>query len=166
MTHEEQLVSDIISTASPLVVDYLGFQPQERRQRLDGLQQIIDEIVPQFEVALFQVCVGWLSARAETVAGTCRICRARTRHETKPVKVKLKRFSTAVDVVRFRCRSCKTSRSPVREWLGLQSGMTSAGLDRALTALSTELGEIVCPSIKTAVLALLGSTITFSTDVF
>jgi hypothetical protein len=139
VTHEEQLVSDTISTVRPLVFDYLNLQPQHRRQRLDGLQQILDDIVPQFEAALFDVFVDWLSARAETVAGTCRICRARSRRETKPVKVKLKRFSTAVDVVRFRCRTCKTSRSPVREWLGVQSGMTTAGLDRALTALSTEM---------------------------
>lgn len=139
MTHEEQLVSDIIAVASPLIVDYLDRQPEERRQRLDGLQQILDKVVPLLEVALFEVLVGWLSERAEAVSGTCRICRARTRRETKRAKVRLKRFTTTLEVVRFRCRSCKTSRSPVREWLGLQSGMTSGGLDRAVTALSTEM---------------------------
>ena len=139
MTHDEQLVSDIIALASPLIRDFLNLQPQERRQRVDGLQQILDALVPRLEVALFDVFAGWLSDRAEHVAGTCRICSARTRRETKRVKVKLKRFSTTVEVVRFRCRSCKTSRSPVREWLGLQSGMTSAGLDRAVAALSSEM---------------------------
>lgn len=139
MTHEEQLVSDIIAAARPLIVDYLDFQPEERRQRLDGLQQFLDEVVPALEVAVFEVLASWLSERAERVAGTCRICGARTRRETDRPEVKLKRFSTRVEVVRFRCRKCKTSRSPVREWLGLQSGMTSAGLDRAVTALSTEM---------------------------
>jgi hypothetical protein len=139
VTHEEQLVSKIIAAARPLIVNYLDFQPEERRQRLDGLQQILDAICPSLEVAIFEVFVGWLSDRGERVAGTCRICSARTRRETKRTKVKLKRFSTTVEVVRFRCRPCKTSRSPVREWLGLHSGMTSSGLDRALTALSTEM---------------------------
>jgi hypothetical protein len=139
VTHEEHLVSDMISAAIPMVAAYLNLQPRERRLRLDGLQQIVDEVIPLFEVALFQVCVDWVSARAELAAGTCRICRARTRRETKPVTVRLKRFSTVVKVVRFRCRSCKMSWSPVRQWLGLQSGMTTAGLDRALTALSTEM---------------------------
>jgi len=134
-----QLVSDIIAVASPLIRDFLNLQPEERRQRIDGLQQILDALVPQLEVAVFEVLVGWLADRAKHVAGNCRICSARTRRAARQVKVKLKRFSTTVDVVRFRCRSCKTSRSPVREWLGLQSGMTSAGLDRAVTALSTEM---------------------------
>ena len=139
MLQAAQLVSDMIALARPLIVRYLNHQPRERRQRLDGLQQILDAVGPAFELALFGVFADWLTERAETVAGTCRICRARTRRETKRVKVKLKRFSTSVDVIRFRCRGCKTSRSPVRDWLGLQSGMTSAGLDRALTALSTEM---------------------------
>lgn len=139
MTHEEQLVSDIIAAASPLIRGYLDLQAEERRQRLNGLQEILDEVVPALEAALFEEFAGWLSERAEHVAGTCRICRGRTRRESQRAKVKLKRFSTTVKAVRFRCRSCKTNRSPIREWLGLQSGMTSAGLDRALTALSTEM---------------------------
>lgn len=139
MTHEEQLVSKIIEVARPLIVDYLDRQPEERRQRLDGLQQVLDAIVPLLEIEVFEVFLGWLSDRAERVAGTCRICGARTSRETTRPKVKLKRFSTSVEAVRFRCRECRTSRSPIREWLGLQSGMTSAGLDRAVTALSTEM---------------------------
>jgi len=139
MTHEAYLVSNIIAVASPSILDYLDHQPEERRQRLDGLQQILAAVVSLLEPAIFDVFVKWLSDRAELVAGTCRACGHRTMRETTRPTVKLKRFSTTLEVVRFRCRSCKTSRSPVREWLGLQSGMTSAGLDRALTALSTEM---------------------------
>ena len=139
MTHEQQLASDIVASARPMIMAWLNFQPEERRQRLDGLQQILDGLVPSLEAELFRVFADWLSERAETVAGTCRICGNRTRRETKQVKVRLKRFSATIEVVRFRCRECKTSRSPAREWLGLQSGMTSGGLDRALTALSTEM---------------------------
>ena len=139
MTHEEQLVSDMISAASPLVAGYLKFQPRERRLRLNGLQQILDDLMPRLESALFQKLFAWVSAQAEDVAGTCRVCCTRNRRETKPVKVKLKRFSTVVPVVRFRCRTCNTSDCPVRDWLGLQSGMTTASLDRALIALAIEM---------------------------
>jgi len=139
VTHEEQLVSDLISGATPIVAAYLSFQPRERRLRLNGLQQILDEVIPMLEEAMFQELFGWVSLRAEEVAGTCRMCRARTRRETKLVTIKLRRFSAVVAVVRFRCRACKTSESPVRDWLGLQSGMTTAGLDRALIALATEM---------------------------
>lgn len=139
MTHEAQLVSDMFAATSPLIRKYLNLQPCERRLRLDGLQQIVDELLPLVELRLFEEFIDELSAYAETVSGTCRLCRARARRETKSVPVRLKRFSTAIDVVRFRCRACKTSRSPVREWLGLQAGMTTASLDRAVTALSTEM---------------------------
>lgn len=57
---------------------------------------------------------------------------------TKP-HVRVKRHVITVEAVRYRCRRCGTNRSPIREWLGLQSGMTSAGLDRSMTALSTEM---------------------------
>jgi hypothetical protein len=122
VTHEEQLVSDLISAARPMLAGYMKLQPRERRLRLNGLQQILDALMPMLEAALFQELLAWVSAQAEGVAGTCAICRARTRQETKLVVVKLKRFSTAVPVVRFRCRACNTSESPVRDWLGLRHG--------------------------------------------
>jgi hypothetical protein len=129
----------MISAATPMVAAYLNFQPRERRLRLNGLQQILDELMPLLEAALFHELFAWVSAQAEDVAGACRLCRARTRRETKHVTIKLKRFSTVVPVVRYRCRDCVTSESPVRDWLGLQSGMTTAGLDRALVALAIEM---------------------------
>ncbi len=139
MAHEEQLVSDLIAKATPLIRDYLSTQLEERRQRLDGLQEIVDEVLRLVEPALFGVLFDWLGDRAEAVAGTCRVCSKRCSRETKRVQVKTKRLSVEVSPVRFRCRKCKTSRTPLREWLGLRSGMTTGGLDRALTALSTEM---------------------------
>lgn len=139
VTHEERLVSDMISAATPMISTYLNCQPRERGLRLNGLQQILDELMPLLETALFHVLFSRVAVQAEDVAGKCRICRTRTRRETKQVTVKLKRFSTVVPVVRYRCRDCITSESPVRDWLGLQSGMTTAGLDRALIALAAEM---------------------------
>ena len=139
VTHEERLVSDMISAASPMIGAYLNCQPRERRLRLNGLQQILDELMPLLEAAVFHELFARVAAQAEDVSGKCRLCRARTRRETKQVIVKLKRFSTVVPVVRYRCRDCITSESPVRDWLGLQSGMTTVGLDRALIALAIEM---------------------------
>jgi hypothetical protein len=122
VTHEEQLVSDLISAARPMLAGFMKLQPCERGLRLNGLQKILDALMPMLEAALFQELFAWVSAQAEDVASTCRMCRARTRRETKPVLVKLKRFLTVITVVRFRCRACNTSESPVRDWLGLQHG--------------------------------------------
>jgi hypothetical protein len=74
VTHEEQLVSDLISAARPMLAGYMKLQPRERRLRLNGLQQILDALMPMLEAALFQELVAWVSVQAEDVAGTCAIC--------------------------------------------------------------------------------------------
>ena len=139
MTHQEQLVANLTEVATPLLKEYLDQQPLERRQRLDGLEEMLEEVIEPLALQFFHVWVKRLSERAEAVAGTCSRCGRRTRRETKTAKVRLKRFTTELEAVRYRCRSCKTNSSPIRAWLGLQSGMTSAGLDRAVTALATEM---------------------------
>lgn len=139
MAHEEQLVSDLIAKATPLIHDFLSHQSEEQRQRLDGIQGTVDELLVQLEPALFEVILGWVGSRAAAVAGTCRVCSRRCARETRVVSVRTKRMVIPVEVTRFRCRKCGTNRSPVREWLGLQSGMTTSGLDRAVTALATEM---------------------------
>lgn len=139
MAHEEQLVADLITNATPLIHSYLLLQPDEQRQRLNGLQDLVDAFLRSLEPALFDVLFGWLSDRAEAAAGTCRICGKRCSQERSQVRVQTKRLPIIVEVTRYRCRKCKTDRTPVREWLGLESGMTTGGLDRALVGLSTEM---------------------------
>lgn len=139
MTPEDHLVSDIMSVATPIVHQYLDRQPEERRQRLDGIDEMWTELVRLLQIEILSEMFRWLSQRAEEVAGTCRICRKRCQREVSSARVHVKSHVLSVEAVRFRCRQCKTSRNPVREWLGLQSGMTSAGFDRSVTALSTEM---------------------------
>ena len=65
------------------------------------------------------------------------MCGFKCERERKTVRVRTTRITLEIEVWRYRCRSCRTNRCPVRDWLDLESGATTAGLDRALTALST-----------------------------
>ena len=139
MTHPEQVVAEWTRTASLLVKSWPTDAPAESIQRLDGIQALVDELMRVVEEAAFHAVFELLAERAFAVAGTCRVCGLRCERERKVVRVRRTRRTLGVEVWRYRCRSCRTNRSPVREWLGLESGKTTAGLDRALTALSTEL---------------------------
>ena len=139
MAHEKQLVSDLIAEARPLFASFLATQPEDARQRLDGIQAMVDAVLRELEPALFEEVFSWLEGRAEAASGTCRICSRRCTRERKVVRVRTKRLPVRVPVTRYRCRRCRTNRSPMREWLGVTSGMTTSGLDRALLSLSTEM---------------------------
>lgn len=139
MAHKQDVVAEWMKTASLLVKQWLAGEPPESIQRLDGIQSLVDEVLGAVEEAAFKAVFETLRERAEQVAGKCRVCGLACEREKKAVRVRTTRRTLSVDVWRYRCRACRTNRSPVREWLGLESGMTSAGLDRALTSLSTEL---------------------------
>ncbi len=139
MAHAEEVVSEWTRTASLLVKSWVTNEPAESIQRLDGIQALVDEVMDVFEQAAFQAVFELLGERALAVAGRCRVCGLKCEREKKRARVRTTRRTLGAEVWRYRCRPCKTNRSPVREWLGLESGMTTAGLDRALTALSTEL---------------------------
>lgn len=139
MAHADGIVAGWTDAARQMVRGWLADEPPEVLQRLDGIQSLVDELLKAFEEAAFRAVFGLLEERALTVAGTCRVCGLKCERESKVARVRTTRRTLHVVVWRFRCRPCRTSRSPVREWLGLESGMTSAGLDRALTALSTQL---------------------------
>ena len=139
MAHEEDVVAWWIETASPLLKRWTEREPLESIQRLDGIQALADECLRILDEALFKAVFERLRERAEEVAGRCRACDLRCERERKTVRVRTTRRTLEVDVWRYRCRTCRTNRCPVREWLGLESGATTAGLDRALTALSTQM---------------------------
>jgi len=139
MAHTIEVIADWHDAASLLVKGWLVDEPAESLQRLDGIQSLVDEIMGVVEGAAFEAVFKSLEERAAAVAGTCRVCGHRCEREKKSVQVRTTRRTLEVDVWRYRCRPCRTSRSPVREWLGLTSGMTTSGLDRALTSLSTQL---------------------------
>ena len=139
MAHKEDVVAEWTSAASLLVKQWLTGEPPESIQRLDGIQVLVDEVLDVVEEAAFRAVFELLTERAEAVAGKCRVCGLGCEREKKVVRVRTTRRTLGVGIWRYRCRSCRTNRSPVREWLGVESGMASSGLDRALTSLSTEL---------------------------
>ena len=139
MAHESDVVAWWIETASPLLKRWVEREPLESIRRLDSIQGLADECLRILDEALFMAVFERLRERAEEVAGQCRICGLRCERERKTVRVRTTRRTLKVDVWRYRCRTCRTNSSPVRDWLGLESGATTAGLDRALTALSTQM---------------------------
>jgi len=137
MAHEDDFVAGWIETASPVLKQWVMAEALESLQRLNGIQALVDECLGVLEGALFNAVFERLSERAAEVAGRCPVCGLRCERERKSVRIRTTRRTFEVDVWRYRCRPCRANRSPIREWLGLESGATTAGLDRVLTALST-----------------------------
>jgi len=137
MAHEDDVVASWIETASPMLRALVDQQPLESVQRLNGIQALVDEVVDVLEQVLFNAVFERLGKRGAEVAGRCPVCGLGCERARATPRVRTTRRTLAVEVWRYRCRACRTNRCPVREWLGLESGATTAGLDRALTALST-----------------------------
>jgi hypothetical protein len=139
MAHDDEVVRWWNETATPLLRQWVEAEPLESIQRLNGIQSLVDECLGVLEAGLFDAVFERLSSRAAEVAGRCPRCGIGCERERKAVRVRTTRHTREVEVWRYRCRACRTNRSPVRDWLGLESGATTAGLDRALTALSTQM---------------------------
>ena len=122
-----------------MLKQWVAAEPLESIQRLDAIQALVDECLEVLEEALFAAVFERLRDRAEEVARRCSMCGLMRERERKAVRVRTTRCTLDVEVWRFRCRTCLTNDNPVRQWLGLESGATTAGLDRALTALSTQM---------------------------
>jgi len=135
----DDVVPTVAGFAKPVFESYLLSQSEEMRLRLDGLEGLLRPLFYALEGAFWKLTFDWLGEQAERVAGTCTVCRRRcTRHHGAVPVVVLGR-SVEVDAVRFYCRPCKRSRSPIRDWLGIESGMASAEFERAVTSFSSEM---------------------------
>lgn len=139
MAHEDEVLAAWIETARPVLRQLVEAWPRESIRRLNGIQSVVDACVGALEEALFASVFELLTEMAADAGGRCEVCHRKCERERKKVRIQTTRRPIEVEVWRYRCRSCLTNRSPVREWLGLESGMTTAGLDRVLTALSTQM---------------------------
>jgi hypothetical protein len=139
VTHPDYVVAECAVGAKALVKGWLKFVRHEDLLRLDAIQDIADAWTAWFERAAFETIFETLTELGALRAGACPKCGLARERDRKPVRVRTKRLALTVDVFRYRCRPCKTSCSPVRNWLGLESGQTTAGFDRAVSALATEL---------------------------
>ncbi len=134
MAHEEAVVAGWLETARHLLRQWVGDAPMEALQRLNSIQTLVDESLRVLELGLFQAVFERLRDRAEDVGRKCPRCGLGCERERKSVRIRTTRIPLQIEVWRYRCRSCQTNRSPLREWLGLESGMTSIGLDRMLAS--------------------------------
>ena len=139
MAHENDVLSGWIETSRPVLAQWVATQPLESLQRLDAIQSSVDASLCALEDALFSAVFSRLSALAAEVAGRCAVCHLTCERERKTVWFRSTRRPVEVEVWRYRCRTCRTNRSPVREWLGLESGATTAGFDRSVTALAAQM---------------------------
>ena len=139
MAHEEEILAGWTATASPLLKQWVKQESLASIQRLNGIQALVDECLGVLEEGLFNAVFERLNEAAAATASRCEVCGLGCERERQTVRVRTTRCPLEVEIWRYRCRPCCTNRCPVREWLGLQSGATTAGLDRALTALSTQM---------------------------
>jgi hypothetical protein len=139
MAHTDQVVTERIEYATNFFRQWVDDEPRESIQRLDSIQQVVDSYLKIVEEAAFRAVFERLNALAATAAGTCRLCGLSCERERKVSRVRTTRREVELVAWRYRCRACGTSRCIVREWLGLESGMTTAGFDRAVTSLATEM---------------------------
>ena len=113
--------------------------PREELLRLSGIQKVVDQLLCVLEREAFGALFELLTERGAAEARGCPKCGLKTDSERKSCRINTKRLELRVDVWRYRCRACNTARSPVRDWLGLESGPPTIGLDRALASLAVRM---------------------------
>jgi hypothetical protein len=137
MTREE-LVGEFLSHAKQIWAPYWATLADEQRLRLSGMEAELTQIISLLREGLWALVNESLESYADEAEGRCGCGRRRER----------RRGSMSVDVLGsrtkfacsyFYCRHCHRGISPVRRWLGVESGGVSLGFERALTALTTRL---------------------------
>ena len=73
MAHEEEVVAGWTETASSLLRQWVGAEPLQSIQRLNGIQAFVDECLGVLERGLFQAVFERLRERAAEVAGRCPV---------------------------------------------------------------------------------------------
>lgn len=136
MAHPEDVVAEWLEGGKGLAEKMLKAVSREDLLRVDSIQQLVDEWSAVFERAAFTKIFEHLTELGAQRFGECNMCGLRRERERKPVRLRTTRMDFTFDVWRYRCRACGNSVSPLRKWLGLESGQTTAGFDRALCALS------------------------------
>ena len=134
MTHPDDVVTECVHDSKGLLKVWLKNASPEKLLRIDGIQDLVDTYVGWFERAAFEAVFEMLTERGERLARLCPRCGLPRESDRKVVRLRAKRLVVSVGMFRYRCRPCKNSRSPVREWLGVESGQTTGGFDRAVSA--------------------------------
>jgi hypothetical protein len=137
MTRDE-FVGELIGQAKKNWTQYWASLPDEQRLRLSGMEEELGAISRQVLVGLWQLLGESLDALAIEVAGHCAAgCRRERRKDSISMDVLGHRVE--LPCTYFYCRRCHHGESPVRKWLGVESGGVTLGFERALTDLTTRM---------------------------
>lgn len=137
MTRDE-FVNELIGQAKQIWTAYWAALPDEQRLRLSGMEEELGAISRQLRRGLWALLGQSLDALAVEVAGHCESgCRRERRKDS--ISVDVLGDQVEIPCTYFYCRRCHQGVSPVRQWLGLESGGVTLGLERALTDLTTRM---------------------------
>jgi hypothetical protein len=130
-------VDMIVMVVSALFRVWLAVLPDDQRLRLNGVEQVIDDVLQRVRIGLWNTTIVYWQDLAEQRAGRCPDCDHACERSLAVTSVLVDGFTLAVPTGYYYCRTCKRGRTPVAQWLGLQRGLTSAGVERHVAALST-----------------------------
>lgn len=139
MAHPEDVVAESVNEAKGLLRGWLRTIPPEELLRVDAIQTQVDTWLGWIERAAFDAIFETLTELGERRARSCPRCGRNRERDGRTVRVRTKRLVVETPMHRYRCRACGTSSLPVRDWLGVESGQTTAGFDRAVVTLASEL---------------------------
>ena len=137
MTRDE-FVRGLLDHAKTSFKAYWAELPDEQRLRLAGMEEELGAAVREVRSGLWKLVATYLDALAVELEGQCECGRRRERRRGS-VRLSLRGHEGEFPCTYLYCRQCKRGASPVRRWLGLESGGVSLAFERALTDLTTRM---------------------------
>lgn len=137
MTRDE-FVNQLIDQAKAIFPSYWKTLPDDQRLRLSGMEEELGEVSRQLLRGVWALVGESLDALGVEVAGHCEAgCRRERRKDS--VAVDVLGLRVELPCTYFYCRRCHQGASPVRRWLGIESGGVSLGVERAVVDLTTRM---------------------------
>lgn len=137
MTRDE-FVGELIGQAKQLWGAYWGALPDQERLRLSGIEAEVSAIGRAVQEGLWTLVGASLDATAVELAGQCG-CGGRRERRKDSIVVDVLGERVELPCTYLYCRRCKQGISPVRRWLGVESGGVSLGFERAVVDLTTRM---------------------------
>jgi hypothetical protein len=137
MTRNE-FVNELIGQAKKHWDAYWSALPDEQRLRLSGMEEELNQITRGLQKGLWGLLGESLDALALQLEGKCS-CHYRRERRRDSIIIHVLGEEVKLPCTYFYCRRCHKGTSPVRKWLGIESGGVSLGLERAVTDLTTRM---------------------------
>lgn len=130
-------VDIIVTVVNALFRVWFEFLPDEQRLRLNGVEQLIHEVLGHVRIGLWNTTVACWRDLAEQRAARCPDCDHACERSFTVTSVLVDGVTVSVPTTYFYCRTCKRGGTPVAQWLGLHRGLVTAGVERHVVSLST-----------------------------